>query len=124
MFGQQLQRRNMTDSYADGNAAFIANMPAQDARGMLPSMMGQMSNGGFLDPNGQYQQALEQRSTRQQVQNANMDNRQTNEALKRRYVLDTYSNAQNMGMKAIDAYLAGNNQSMAGRQNLAMAFAR
>lgn len=107
---------------SDAHTALFANTPAQDARDMLPSMMGQMSNGGVYDPNGQYQQSLEQRGVRQQVQNANMDNKAANESLKRRYVLDSYGKAQDSSMGAINNYLQGAQAAMLGRQQLARAY--
>jgi hypothetical protein len=107
---------------ADLRAAQQVNMPAQNALEMERRMLEQHSNGGLFDPNGQYQQAMEQRGVRQAVQAANMDNRQANEALKRGYVMNTYRNAQDMGMRAIDTYLQGNNQAILNRANIALAY--
>jgi hypothetical protein len=114
--------RQFSGQLADFNAGYQTNMPAQNALEMERRVLEQNSNGGLFDPNGQYQQAMEQRGARQAVQAANMDNRQANEALKRGYVMNTYKNAQNMGMRAIDAYLQGNNQAMLNRANLATAY--
>lgn len=92
-------------AFADGRAIEQANMPAPDALANQNQYLSQMQGGGIYDPDGQYQNRLRQNALTNTVQQANLQNRQADQGMRRAYVIDTYRGAQDMGKSAIDNYL-------------------
>lgn len=96
--------RKAGGAYADVEGQRYANTAAEDPRNYNPQMIRDIATNFGAD--SQFGRAAEASTIRQDFRNFNQRNKESNEALKRSYVADSYKQAMQLGAAPIDNYLA------------------